>query len=291
MTKTLINICGSQRSGSTMLDLILGNDPRAFSCGEVYALYHPWRKHHFQPTCGCGSKCEYLQEFKKVRPEEFHRTLFEKFGFSWVIDSSKDLNWVIDNQRWIINQKGRVLNLVIWKQPASFCISFLKRGEDRDYWRDQFINYYQRFLETQLPFVSVCYDDFVNQPEGYLQRLCELVCMDYFPSKMNFWEKTHHQLFGSGGTARQVKDGASEIFLQDENSDRFAAQIEEVEKQLGEDRAVNAVISALRANRLSLSGPNGSDLFNTGDSGRKRLWYFQHKLHLRFKRYVPDAID
>ena len=25
--KTLINICGAQRSGSTMLDLILGNDP------------------------------------------------------------------------------------------------------------------------------------------------------------------------------------------------------------------------------------------------------------------------
>ena len=108
MTKTLINICGSERSGSTMLDLIIGNDPAAFSCGEIYALYRPWRKHHFTPVCGCGEECEYLSEFKQIREDQFHNLLFETFGFSWVVDSSKDLNWVIDNQDWVLRDRGRV---------------------------------------------------------------------------------------------------------------------------------------------------------------------------------------
>ena len=139
MKKTLINICGSERSGSTMLDLIIGNDPKAFSCGEIYALYHPWRTHHFEPKCGCGEECEYLKEFKSIREEQFHNLLFEKYGYSWIVDSSKDLNWIIDNQKWVIQNNGRVLNLLIWKQPATYSISFLKRGKDSNYWRAIFI--------------------------------------------------------------------------------------------------------------------------------------------------------
>jgi len=290
MLKTLINICGSERSGSTMLDLILGNDPGAFSCGEVYALYHPWRKHHFRPVCGCGEECEYLQAFKGVRQEQFHNLLFEHFDYSWVVDSSKDLCWVVDNQNWVIRNGGRVLNLVIWKHPTTFCLSFLKRGEGPEHWRGVFLEYYRRFLETDLPFVSLCYDDFVNAPEDHLAKLCDLTGMNNFPGKMHFWEKTHHQLFGSGGTARQVQDGASEIFRRDENLDRFADEIKSVEKKLKGDIIVNEVIAALRKRELSLNEPGPEENFNTDRSGNKKLWYYSHKALLTFKRYFPETI-
>jgi hypothetical protein len=36
--RTIINILGTNRAGSNMLDLMLGNDINVFSCGEVYAL-------------------------------------------------------------------------------------------------------------------------------------------------------------------------------------------------------------------------------------------------------------
>jgi hypothetical protein len=52
--KKLINIYGTARSGSTMLDLILGNDPKGFSLGEVANWFYPWRTHHFDIKCGCG---------------------------------------------------------------------------------------------------------------------------------------------------------------------------------------------------------------------------------------------
>lgn len=51
---TLISICGEGQSGSTMLDLMLGNGYDTFSCGEVYAWFRPWRTHHFRITCSCG---------------------------------------------------------------------------------------------------------------------------------------------------------------------------------------------------------------------------------------------
>jgi len=273
-----------------MLDLILGNDPKAFSCGEVYALYHPWRKHHFQPVCGCGEECEYLRAFREVRRDQVHNLLFERFDFSWVVDSSKDLCWVVDNQKWGSQNGGRILNLVIWKQPATFCLSFLKRGKGPDHWRAVFLNYYKRFLETQLPFVSLCYDNFVSQPDEYLEKLCALTGMDNFPGKMNFWEKNHHQLFGSGGTARQVQVGASEIFQQDANREQFVEEVNSVERKLERDSVVNRVIAALKERELPLTGPPSDEVYNTDRSGNKKLWYYKHKALLTYKRYFPDAI-
>jgi hypothetical protein len=190
----------------------------------------------------------------------------------------------------MIRNGGRVLNLVIWKQPTTFCLSFLKRGKNLDHWRGVFLNYYQRFLETELPFVALCYDDFVTAPEDHLEKLCALVGMANFPGKMNFWEKTHHQLFGSGGTARQVQAGSSEIFRRDENRERFVTEVRAVEQKLQGDATVQAVIRTLRTNELRLTGATPGDIFNTGRAGRKKLWYYRHKALLAFKRRFPDTL-
>ena len=68
---TLIKICGAARSGTTMLDLMLGNASDAFSCGEVNARFRPWRSHHFNPECRCGQNpCQIWAEIADV-PEFF----------------------------------------------------------------------------------------------------------------------------------------------------------------------------------------------------------------------------
>ena len=290
MQKTLINICGSERSGSTMLDLIIGNEPRAFSCGEIYALYRPWRKHHFQPGCGCGRQdCEYLEEFRRVSEDQFHSLLFEKFGYDWIVDSSKDLTWVVDNQQWITQKSGRVLNLVIWKKPTTFSISFLKRGKDANYWRKIFMDYYKKFLEAELPFVSVCYDDFVNEPRKYLGLISDLLGMENFDGKMNFWEKKHHQLFGSGGTGKQVLEGASEIFRQVEYPPQFEKDIKLIEASLDNDAEVTAIIDELRQREISLLNVSQKDPFNYDRPGKKPPWYYKQKIALKIRRYFPES--
>ncbi|MBW2466723.1 MAG: hypothetical protein JRF02_05430 [Deltaproteobacteria bacterium] len=289
MQKTLINICGSERSGSTMLDLIIGNDPKAFSCGEAYALYRPWRKHHFQPACGCGRECEYLQEFKRTIEDRFHKLLFKKFGYDWVVDSSKDLTWIVDNQKWVFRNNGRVLNLVICKQPPTFTLSFLKRGKNRDYWRMIFIRYYKHFLETELPFVSVCYDEFVQQPEKFIRLICTLVGMEYADIKMNFWEKEHHQLFGSGGTAGQVRAGASEIVRQVEIPPQFIGDVAAVRSRLADDREVGTIIGRLQQRDITAVDAEQESVFNTERFGKKPLWYYKQKVALLLKRYFPES--
>jgi len=289
MQKTLINICGSERSGSTMLDLIIGNDPRAFSCGEIYALYHPWRKHHFQPTCGCGRECEFLREFKRIREDQLYNLLFEKYGYDWIVDSSKDLTWIIDNQKWVMQNEGRVLNLVVWKKPTTFSLSFLKRGRERDYWRLIFINYYKEFLEAELPFASVCYDDFVQNPEKYIRLICTILEMEYSDKKLNFWEKEHHQLFGSGGTASQVQQGESKIVRQVEIPPQFAKEIELIESTLVDDLEVAEIIDELQQREITSIDPEQGALFNYDKSGKKPFWYYKQKVALQIRRFFPET--
>ena len=52
--KKLLFVCGAARSGTTMLDLMLGNSDDAVSTGEIYAVYRPYRIHHRYPVCSCG---------------------------------------------------------------------------------------------------------------------------------------------------------------------------------------------------------------------------------------------
>ena len=54
--KKLINICGAVRSGTTMQNLMLENEEKAFPLGEVYVWYRPWRKHHFETHYSCEKR-------------------------------------------------------------------------------------------------------------------------------------------------------------------------------------------------------------------------------------------
>jgi hypothetical protein len=58
MSKKLLSIVGSGRSGSTLLTLLLGSHPKCFSLGELNKLYRYHRKD--QNLCGiCKMKCDF----------------------------------------------------------------------------------------------------------------------------------------------------------------------------------------------------------------------------------------
>jgi LPS sulfotransferase NodH len=73
---TLILVCGTARSGSTMLDVMLGNAPDAFSCGEVSSWFRPYRKQHFQIECHCGQRpCPIWEKIKDIPENIFHASM------------------------------------------------------------------------------------------------------------------------------------------------------------------------------------------------------------------------
>jgi hypothetical protein len=94
--KTVIFVGGTSYSGSTLLDMILSNDPRGFSCGEVYAMFWPYSPRHVKPVCMCGTHNCGVWETARTRGEEHvYETIFQYYPETdFIVDSSKDVFWI-----------------------------------------------------------------------------------------------------------------------------------------------------------------------------------------------------
>lgn len=73
-----------------MVELMLGNDQRAFSLGEVYAWFRPFRTHHSKIICSCGQENCLWDKLKNIKEHEFHKKAFEVLNVDILVDSSKN---------------------------------------------------------------------------------------------------------------------------------------------------------------------------------------------------------
>ena len=221
----LVNVCGAQRSGTTMLDLMLGSGERAFSCGEVYARFRPFEPRHHQIDCACGQDpCPIWSQLADLPEEHFHSGLADRLGMRTVVDSSKAADWIRDASRWAREDGMRVENVLIWKDPLSLGYSFWKRGwlrgvdgpepaggRPKDLGLEVFVIYYERFFESGEPYVSVGYSDLAAAPGDVLAALSSALGLPYREGQERFWETDHHHLFGSGTVKRGLRRGRTGI--------------------------------------------------------------------------------
>ncbi|MHA1381643.1 MAG: hypothetical protein ACTSRG_25015 [Candidatus Helarchaeota archaeon] len=285
---TLIKICGSSRSGSTMLDLMLGNASDAFSCGEVSAWFRPWRSHHFKLKCRCGKNpCPIWDDMSKLPESKFHKAVIDLQKVNFVIDSSKELCWVLDSQNWAVKNGINVFNILIWKNPINLAYSYWKRGYNINIWRSNFIGYYDKFIKMCLPFRSVYFNDLVSNPKNKLIDICTAVGMSYFEGKERFWEKQHHHLFGSYGIYKQVLNGKSKIKEFDEFPPEFMKHIDELSQQIAYDRKVKAIIDVLKINDISSSPFTQEEQFYLSKKPYP-YWYYIFRIRNLFRRYFHD---
>jgi len=195
--KKVIFIGGSSYSGSTMLDMMLANSPEGFSAGEVHALFHPYRPHHFNPECGCGNPdCDFWLKVRDAGEAHLYESIFNLLpDVKFIVDSSKN-PWWIKKQDKILERKGiEVHHLLIWKEPASFAHSMLKRK--RKGWEKAWKNYYRLYLTLCDHYISVAYSNLVQFPEQVLTELCSKCGLAYHEGMEKFWQKQHHTLFGN----------------------------------------------------------------------------------------------
>lgn len=290
--QSIILVCGASRSGSTMLDLIIGNATDAFSCGEVYAWFRPFRKHHFKISCSCGvDPCGVWEKIKKVRENEFHISAMRELGVNHIIDSSKDICWVIDAQKWGGHNHLEVRNLLIWKDPVDHAYSYWKRGYKVDYWKKSFIGYYLKFINSSIPFISINYTELINNPSQLTEKICKMIDIPYFSGKERFWEKNHHCLFGSGGVKKQLERGNSEILTKPFFSDSYASQIVKFQDQIMNDADIQKILFSLQENDI-----NNQDV-STGTVQEKTIkriqpvWYYRKKIQNIIRRYFPENYE
>ena len=197
--KKVIFIASTGYSGSTMLDLMLSNSPSGFSCGEMHALFNPWRSHHINPKCGCGnSNCDLWYRLKEnYNKDNSHRGIFEQFSdLEYLVDSSKDPTWMKDQKRRMKYYGIVPIILLLWKDPVDYAYSCWKRGKEAN-WHKRWVNYYRNLFSITDECIAVRYRDLVRSPADILQGLCYVFGIDYSPGMELFWNKVHHHLFGN----------------------------------------------------------------------------------------------
>jgi hypothetical protein len=275
-----------------MLDLMLGNAPNAFSCGEVSAWFRPWRPHHFKIDCPCGQDpCPVWAKIGDVPESQFYATVIRELQVDFVIDSSKDLSWLVDAHRWASASGIRTFNVLLWKDPVTLSYSHWKRGFDLYRWRKEFVSYYSRIFGLGLPILAVNFGDLVKDPAATLASICAAVGMPYYEGKERFWEKEHHYLFGSGGVRKQVEAGSSTIRARQQYPDEFEAQIASLKERIAADDTVQGILQKLQQADISLHTAGSDDHPPSPLKKPYPLWYYRKRAVRALRRYFPESYE
>lgn len=216
--KKVILIGGVARTGSTLTDLILGNDPHGFSLGEVNRLHRPVRTHHFDVKCACGVyPCPVWEDLRHEPEAKLYDAVFERHDTDLVVDSSKSLAWIIDRNRDLAGRDDvEVENVFLYKTPVALFHSYWKRGDTDPTVHARRYRYYESAATAKIPFRTINYDWMVRDLDVSLPLICERLGLPWREGRERFWEKTQHHLWGSFGPREQLlADRERTIYVED----------------------------------------------------------------------------
>ncbi|MGB0651648.1 MAG: hypothetical protein ACPGQL_00470 [Thermoplasmatota archaeon] len=244
----LVNVFGTGRSGTTVLDLMLGNAPDAFSVGEAYSWFRPNHQRHLELECCCDQRpCPVWAELSRLPARHFHRDALAATGTTTIVDSSKQLSWLLDANRWAAKDGLAVANVAIWKDPVDLAYSFWKRDRHPDWFRRTFIDHYGRFFAMGLPNVAVRHQELMDEPAGLMERLCGHLGMDWEPGRDAFWEKDHHIIGGSHWGRAQVQEGRKLHAPPAKRPEAFEAALPDIRRRIRDDPKMGRLIARLEA--------------------------------------------
>lgn len=210
--KKVIFIGGTSYSGSTFFDLILGNDPAGFSCGEVHAFFYPYRRHHFNPLCGCGSKdCNIWMKVFAGGVRRLYATIFDVLPhIRYIVDSSKNPFWIESQAKELEKTGIEVKHVLIWKKLQDFADSCRKRGHYD--WKNTWLDYHRTYATIIPHWRTVPYSELSTSSET-LENVCSYLEIPFFLDKYKYWKKCHHLLFGSNSAKIHLYSKESSNFI------------------------------------------------------------------------------
>lgn len=207
--KKVIFVGGTAYSGSTLLDMTLANDPRGFSCGEINAVFYPYRPHHLALD-ELSPRVDWNM-LKRGGAAHLYDNLFSRYpDIDFIVDSSKSPLWIAERSADLRRAGIGVENVLIWKQPESFRNSRKRRNRERG-WQREWLNYHRYYFSAVDNWRSVRYDDLVTR-RGALERVCQAAGVPYFPGKEQFWRKEHDTAFGNARAKIHLFDRESQEY-------------------------------------------------------------------------------
>lgn len=272
-----------------MLHLILGSSSQAVAVGEALNWFRPVKTHHFEIECGCGlSDCSRWEYVREVRESQFHAGVAQRTGAQFVVDSSKEISWLIDARRWAWKSDMNCVNLFVWKDPLELAYSYWKRGGGLMLWRAEFLKYYKRVFASGLPLLTVNLGDLIDHPRSTVSTVAASVGVEYEERMERFWDQEHHHLFGSYGVRRQAQIGES-FFKRLSFDGEFQVHVPDLKERIAADVEVSELIEKLRA--FDVSQVTTNDLPNQYPAHPLPPFYYAQKLKRRLRRYRPQSSD
>ena len=205
----VIRIHGTEHSGSTLMDLMLGNTGSGLSVGEIHSWFRPQTAHHRALGCLCGEEdCPVLGRIAAMSEKNLYLRIGEEFGVEYLVDSSKNLVWFHDMQ-----ERGgegvAYYDVVIYKRPQEYAFSMYKR-EKHTNWKKRYCSHYRRCARALTEFVAVSYSDLAQRPDWVMQRLCSVTDVPY-DQRMNEYATHEFHLFGGSALLRKSLQRGTKI--------------------------------------------------------------------------------
>jgi hypothetical protein len=197
----IVLVLGTPYSGSTLLDMLLGNTAEAFSLGEITSAFRPTKKVHLDRLCSCGAaSCGRWDRWADLPARDAHRAIAETERVTTLIDSSKYLTWASDVVRW--NPDATIRAVVTYKTPAQFATSATKHGFTRPFLT--YTRYHKRLDNLEIPYVTSSFDDLVADPAGTLKALRTAAGMAYASGDEDLRTARSHHFAGNPSLWRKA---------------------------------------------------------------------------------------
>ena len=231
---------GSGRSGTTLVNMVLGGHPRGAALGEVKSLparlagpdptpcrscdddCHVWSRdfaeglvrRHWPGHGGAGDRiarhplARRARRTLGLRPDNLFDAVFRRSGADVLFDSSKGADWV-EGRMGEVRRDGVATPFFVFvtRDGRAVLHSFRRRQPDVpaqvqiDRWTRQMAQF-ERIYDRMPPSqrLRVSYEALTRDPEGQTRRICDALGLDYDPAMLRYWEHEHHALGGNKGT-------------------------------------------------------------------------------------------
>lgn len=267
--KTIIFIGGTSRSGSTLLDLILGNNDKSMSLGEISSVYHPTKKKHFALIKELNDSDSVWGSIINDKKKHLYDNIIEAFpDIDIFIDSSKDPLWINYFNRKL---RGRydVRNVLIYKKPEELANSFMKRGYGNR-WLKTFIHYHRKYNTLINDYFTVYLGDLLKR-EDVLVELCRTLGVSYHENMRNYYGNNKTIFYGSETPKKKKELDANPK----ENVDSIISG--------STSKKINETYTLLKAKNLL-----------TSKTGKRDEYFTYNKLYilsLKIKRYFNYLLN
>ena len=180
--KKLIFTSGASFTGTTMLGLILANQPKGFAAGEVYSIF----KRSKYPTLPSHlSNNKLWQQLHANEPKDLYPTLFKHYNV--VTDSSKYIRWITKISKYL-KDDYQIYHILTYKDPLNAYHSFFnRRHKDFKRFYRMYSTYYKTYKQRFNIKAWLKWEDFLLKPSAEIKFLCDLLNIKYKKRKEHYW--------------------------------------------------------------------------------------------------------